>query len=462
MINSYFSIPYEDAKKFIVNLNNKQKENLMLKYNISESVVSEGRELSCEDQLAESVSDEELIDLGFDFNDLSYSDVEDDEEFDAEFEASCDEVIDFLITLDEDGLSDLMKQYEARTVEDLAIAITDFELGSLGFDNVIATDESFYDYDFIEEKPCYMGYDEELDFLEDIPHDVSYKLIDKDNYIFSADSELDFNKIKQSLDPNLVQYCEYLGDIVDIEGYLFRVVPITYQEEISEDVVINDNLNSNIFDENGNMLSNVRTDILNYVDDLIKQLNSEDIQLNVSDIRLVGSNAGYIYKPDSDIDIHLILETPLDPDIFTAIRAKLYDYTINFPLVFGESAVELNIEDGFNMESNSARMYSLTNDSWVDNSDQNEVYTVDDIKTVDGYEDVVSDYEQKIDDVISADEYADAVILKQEIRQNRSDDLANVGALSMGNVVFKELRDNGYYGKLREYINQKEAEMNNE
>ena len=105
------------------------------------------------------------------------------------------------------------------------------------------------------------------------------------------------------------------------------------------------------------------------------------------------------------------------------------------------------------------RRYSLIDELWVDGSDQNELYTDADLSAIDGYNEIVDNYTQQIDDIIDSDEYADAVMLKYELRQNRSEDLAQFGTLSLGNVVFRELRDNGAYGKLKEYIDSKEASV---
>lgn len=455
-----FKIPYSKTIQFIDSLTKQQQNMLYNKYNISESVNSVK-------ELADIVSDQDLIDLGYnDFDDDNFTETEEDCISEEEYDASIDDVIDYLITLDEDVLLDLLHEYDAYSIEDLAIAITDTKLEQLGFnckkynddeekyEDMSSSPEETFDYIF----GMLPEYEENFDFLEDIDSDIPYYIIDSENLIFATDDEVDFQRFKECLDPNLVQYCECLT--TESTPVKFKITPFDYnQKEISEEIVINDELNPLLFDENHKLKKDVKDQILEYVNNFSQLMQEKDIPVNYTDINLIGSNAGYLYTPDSDIDIHLIWASPMDPDNFEQMRAEFADYTLNNPLYIGNSAIELNLEDGYNMQADSARRYSLLSDIWLDDSDKNEVYTIDDLAKVEGYEKIVDDLTQQINDIISADEYADAVALKQEIRKNRSEDLATQGSLSMGNVVFKELRNNGAYGKLRNYIKEKETEI---
>ena len=457
-----FKIPYDKTIEFINNLTQQQQNMLYSKYDISESV-------NGVKELADIVSDQDLIDLGYDDFDDNSIIIENKENCidDEEYDASVDDVIDYLITLDEDVLFDLLHEYDAYTIEDLAIAITDTKLEQLGFNcekyNDDIEDEEYTSFSSPEETFDYIfgmlpEYEENLDFLEDIDSDIPYYIIDSENLIFATDDEVDFQRFKECLDPNLVQYCECLT--TESTPIKFKITPYNYnQKEISEEVVINDELNPLLFDENHKLKEDVKNQILEYIDGFSHLMQEKNILVDYTDINLIGSNAGYLYTPDSDIDIHLIWASPMDPDNFEQMRAEFTDYTLNNPLYIGNSSIELNLEDGYNMQADSARRYSLLTDTWLDDSDKNEIYTVDDLAKVEGYEKIVDDLTQQIDDIIAADEYADAVALKQEIRKNRSEDLATQGSLSMGNVVFKELRNNGAYGKLRNYIKEKETKI---
>ena len=451
-IGNYFNISYNEAVKFINNLSSEKQNKLYSKYNISESISYGNKTYSCSEQVAELVSDDELYTLGYTNNNNI-------DNINKEY-IGVDDVINFLTELDTDILEQLMQKYDTYSIDDLAIVLTDDEIIALGYNNKSSYND---DYNMYDNTKYYKNtdYDENLDFLEDI-EDIPYYIIDKDNYIFAVDnSEVDFEKFKESLDYNLVQTCDKIDDLdIGDNLILFKVTPIIYdeKEEISEEVVINDTLNPVLFNEDHTLKEDIRQQLIDYASAFAESMSNEDIDITYSDICLVGSNAGYLYKPTSDIDIHFISAEPLNEDIFDELKVKFDLFEEENPLIIDNHNVELGIEDGYNivMDNKDPRRYSILDSIWVNDSDKNEVYTSNDINLVDGYEEVVQQYADEIDDIIAADEYADAVKLKHELRQNRSTDLANIGALSMGNVVFKELRDNGAYGKLRNYIKEKE------
>lgn len=456
MSNSYLTIPYENAVMFLSGVNEDLLTPYYTQYDVSD--VS---------SLAEIISDADLIALGYENPSVPKIETVDE----SEYHSSYDDVINFLETLDKYTLEELMYRYNTNRLEDLAVAMTDYELASLGFNaedklhsrgvdaepvhtdmnsDMILTDKA-------------IEYSENLDYLEDVS-DVNYNILDEDNHIFGVKDELAFNHFKEALDPNLVELCEPIQEDLGLDCYAFQVTPRNYP--VQEEVIINDKLNPLIFDENNKIHEDVKNNLLNYVQAFIDKANNLDIDLGYSDIVLAGSNAGYLYTPESDVDVHIVSAEPINEDVFDKLKEEFDLFEAENPLVIkdengNEHKVELGIEDGYNivMDNKDARRYSLLEDNWVDDSDKFEVYTSADLSAVEGYEDVVEEYVNKINEVVDSDDYASAKALKQELRQNRSTDLANIGALSMGNVVFKELRNNGAYGKLREYLKSKEAVM---
>lgn len=458
MSNKYLNIPYEKAVEVLKALPDDKLAYLLNEYQISEEDGILG--------LAEIISDKELIDLGY-----RAEDTEDTENL---FTAPYDNVISFLETLDRDTLEELAARYDTSILEDIAVAITDSELQSLGYGQDENTRHSampgvgsnmkddYIDSTLHIKQP--LEYDENLDYLEDVPSDIDFMILDPDNHIFGVQDEIYFNQFKESLDPNLVERCEIIEEDLGLNCIPFQVTPVSFdeQQQVPEDVVINKELNPLLFDNEHKLKEDVKQQLLNYVNAFIEQANEKGIKIDYSDIVLSGSNAGYLYTPTSDVDIHIVSSEPIDEDIFEQLKGDFDLYEIENPLTIGDEnnshAVELGIEDGYNivMDNKDARRYSLLDDNWVGDSDKFEVYTEAYLSAVEGYEDIVDEYVAKIDDVVDNDRFAAAKDLKQELRQNRSSDLANYGALSMGNVVFKELRNNGAYGKLREYIKSKE------
>lgn len=450
MKSDYLNISYNDAKAFLETLSEKRLTKIYEKYGILETYVAENNEeYSKKDQLVDIISDSDLYSLGYSQDAVPCGD-------DC-YNYTISDIIDFLSSFNEDELFDLISKYSAYDIEDLATAITDSDLAALGFDfgvdNNIPEENS---HDSVYVNTDY-DYDENLDYLEDI-EGIPYTILDTNengvSTIALADV-YDFNRFKESLDPNLVEYCEPL-DLDISECYLCEVTPRVYPEKITEDVIINSELNPAIFDAEHKMLPEVHEQIMNYVNDFVEKMNNKAINMDYQDVQLIGSNAGYLYTPDSDIDIHFIWSTPMNKENFDQMKDEFMIYTAENPLTIGKNTVELNLEDDANIVASANRRYSLIDDDWVDDSDKNEVYTQEDMTAVEGYEDLVADYTARIDDVVDNDLFEDALDLKHEIRQNRSEDLANIGALSLGNVVFKELRNNGAYGKLREYLKTKE------
>lgn len=457
MNNNYYIISFDNAKKFLMSLDDDKLKDLYDIYNIDTDA-----EKSLQDyveSLAATISDNDLYELGYVDNTES-----DDNDFDDDspYHYDIEDVQDFLINLDEDVLDDLLRKYCATNVDDLAICITDAELMALGFDKIVVdqpevSDDDYNpddDFDYLDD------YCEDYDFFEDVDYSIPIFVVDSDNLIFGTQDMYCYESLRSNLDSNLVRSCDIIPNSCDDNDIvLFRIIPIEYPEQIQEEVVINSELNPALFDNDTQKLKpEVKDEILTYVENLLNNMASKDIYVHPNDIQLIGSNAGYLYTPESDVDVHIITDQPLNKDNFEQLRAEFVDYTTSNPLDIDGYIVELNLEDGVNMEASAKRRYSILGNDWVDDSNTEEVYTVEDLAKVDGYEDVVDDYSKRIDDVISSDSYAEAVALKQEIRSNRSEDLANIGSLSMGNVVFKELRNNGKFGELREFIKNKELD----
>lgn len=365
--------------------------------------------------------------------------------------------------LDDYETRQLIDKYQCSNFEELALALTDDELSKLGYKDKVAEDIVEYNDDIIDFDNNNDEYCEELDYLEDIPQDVRYCVVDPEEGILLVAHEVDFNRFCESLDPTLIEDCSPLPDIIEIgECFAFQVKPKIFEDknslQISEEVIINNTLNPNIFDEEHKMLPEVVETLTNYVNGFIEKMTSIGVDLKYTDICLIGSNAGYLYTPESDIDVHIISANPIDTDTAEKLFNYCDIYEAENPLEIGGANVELGIEDGYDIivDNKDERRYSILENKWINDSDKLEQYQPEDIDKISGYEKIVDDYTAKINNAIDNDEFVIANNLKQEIRQNRSNDLANIGSLSMGNVVFKELRNNGAYGKLRTYLLSKD------
>ena len=84
----------------------------------------------------------------------------------------------------------------------------------------------------------------------------------------------------------------------------------SFKEDLHEDIEKHDTLNPKLWDLDTNTLkSEVKDKIMQIVDDFLKGLKNDEIKFNLTDIKLVGSNCSYNYNKDSDLDVHLVMET---------------------------------------------------------------------------------------------------------------------------------------------------------
>lgn len=98
-------------------------------------------------------------------------------------------------------------------------------------------------------------------------------------------------------------------------------------EEIQEDIEKHDELNPKLFDESEKLKPEVRKKLLEIANDFIDKLKEDEIEFELSDVRIVGSNCSYNYNKDSDLDLHLVAKTnslkcPYDlyPLLYSAYR----------------------------------------------------------------------------------------------------------------------------------------------
>lgn len=121
----------------------------------------------------------------------------------------------------------------------------------------------------------------------------------------------------------------------------------TLTENLVEVIETHDNLNSKLFD--GDKLKPiVSKKIQEIVDVFVESLTDDNIKFKIKDIILVGSNVSYNYTKDSDLDIHILMDTSdykcpdnLYPLLYSAYRS-LFNKRMN--ISFYGIPVELYVE----------------------------------------------------------------------------------------------------------------------
>jgi len=186
--------------------------------------------------------------------------------------------------------------------------------------------------------------------------------------------------------------------------------------------------------------------------------------IEIKDIILTGSLANYNYTEYSDFDIHIIIDyKDVNKDVELvkmAVDNKRLIWNIKHNITIKGYDVELYIQD-ITEKHNASGIYSLMSDEWIKEPKYNDPkineIEVDDktekyIELINKLIELSNNKNINMDDLDTYFNYAKK--LKEKIHNGRKDGLdTKEGEFSIGNLVFKELRNNGYFGKLIDLIN---------
>lgn len=191
----------------------------------------------------------------------------------------------------------------------------------------------------------------------------------------------------------------------------------------------------------------VRYKLLQIAKHFIKFIDIPDIKLQ--DITISGSNAAYSYTPQSDIDLHLVVDIPEEKEF---IYKPLYDakknqYNFNHDIKIKGIDVEVYVQDSDD-EHHSLGIYSVLDDKWLSEPTMNTV-KIDD----DDVREKVENYLNKIMQALTSDDIDLAQSVSAEIKKIRQSGLEQGGEFSIENIAFKVLRAKGFIEQLRQHIN---------
>jgi predicted nucleotidyltransferase len=229
---------------------------------------------------------------------------------------------------------------------------------------------------------------------------------------------------------------------------------------LKEEIVKNNELNSLLFN-NDKLLPEVKEKLENITDNFIELLKENEIKVKLKDILVVGSNASYNYSKDSDIDLHIIVDGSMYEDkeknelldkIYNAYKTiwnSKYDVNIN------EIPVELYVElDNTGTKSNG--IYSVKKDKWIKKPIQKDIPEIDYAKL----NEEVKNWENKYKKVLvvidffnNKKEYQKSIDKIDEYINNIYDlrqlSMKTDGEYGLGNLIFKEIRNNNYLNILK-------------
>lgn len=214
--------------------------------------------------------------------------------------------------------------------------------------------------------------------------------------------------------------------------------------KLNESVEYHDELNPKIW-SNGRLDSEVSKKLKDTVNEFVDYI---DIPIDVVDVHILGSNAGFNYHEGSDLDLHLVVNfdtIPASDEILQALyNAKKSSFNETYDISIHGIPVELYVED-IKANTISNGIYSLYKDMWIKYPVKEEVPEID-------VSEQVAKYNQIILEAMTSNDLERMENVLDSIYLLRKNSLACCGEYSKGNQIFKELRNQGSLNELRKRI----------
>lgn len=210
---------------------------------------------------------------------------------------------------------------------------------------------------------------------------------------------------------------------------------------------VHDKLNPVLWDDKSKLWPEVKQHVLDIVDEF---RNSLDIDLDVVDIQIVGSNASFNYNEHSDIDIHIIanfddMGTP-EAVVQQAMNATKTQFNKEYDIKFRGLDVEVYVEN-INSTTRSNGIYSVMRDKWIKYPHKLEVPNVD-------LEPELSDMRSEVNSALISKDAAQIKLMIDKLYLMRQDSLAVNGEFGRGNLIFKQIRNDGLLDGLKNKLKE--------
>lgn len=232
------------------------------------------------------------------------------------------------------------------------------------------------------------------------------------------------------------------------------------EDLVSTAIVFHKRLNPKLWSK-GSLKPEVRFHLLEIAKHFIDFINIEP--LGLTDITISGSNAGYTFSRNSDLDLHLVVNIPEERGhlLKQLFDAKKNQYNFQHSITLKGIHTEVYVQDAQQVH-HSAGIYSVLDDKWLQIPERRED-TLDRAEVKLKYKHFVG----LIRSALRSDNLHAVQQVMDDIRRLRQTGLEREGELSEENVTFKVLRSKGYIDRLREHIstlkaNKLSLETNNE
>lgn len=222
--------------------------------------------------------------------------------------------------------------------------------------------------------------------------------------------------------------------------------------KLQEAIEVHDELNPKLW-ENDMLKPEVYDKLVDIYEEFIRFI---DIPLNIVDVEIVGSNASFNYNDNSDIDLHVIVNSEVnyvDKEILRLFyNSKKGSFNDNYDLSIDGIPVELYIEDVMDGNATNGR-FSILKNEWVVFPEPI-TYEIPDIT------DTLNQWLERATDLIASTDEQGILDYINELYMMRKLGLAEEGEASVGNLVFKELRNMNILPELKDrYYELKSADL---
>lgn len=221
--------------------------------------------------------------------------------------------------------------------------------------------------------------------------------------------------------------------------------------KLQEAIEVHDTLNPLLWNEDNTLKQDVFEKLSNIAQEFLKFI---EIPLNIVDIEIVGSNASYNYNEKSDIDLHIIVNSEVNYIEPTILRQLYNDrkgaFNRDYELEINGLPVELYIEDVKDGNATNGR-FSILKNEWV-KFPEPITYEVPDISKN------LNEMLDKCFKILQSNNAEEVRTLINDIYMMRKLGLAEDGEASVGNLVFKELRNMDIMSDLKDHYYELRSE----
>lgn len=208
-------------------------------------------------------------------------------------------------------------------------------------------------------------------------------------------------------------------------------------------VVFHRTLNPLLFDK-GRLKPEIRKAMLDIAKDFQEYV---DIDFDITDIRMSGSNAAFSYTTHSDIDLHLIVDFHNDETLKALLQSKKTTYNTTYHITIKNIDVEVYAQD-INEEHVSLGIYSVLHNKWIHKPVRKKL-SIDDTEVIHKYHEI----KHEIQKALKTKDMDQALHIKDKIKAMRKASLDKYGEFGVENLAFKMLRTNGFIEMLFNHIN---------